>query len=80
MDRRLFLRSVTGGLLLAPLAVEAQAPTRAARIGVLASAECTAPVQGAIRDGLADRRSMTSRTLGVAIPPSPRQRADRVIE
>jgi len=37
MDRRAFLATIAGSLLTAPLAAEAQAPTSAARIGVLSS-------------------------------------------
>ena len=36
MDRRTFLGTLTGGLLVAPLAAEAQQPGRVFRIGILA--------------------------------------------
>ncbi|HEX9531933.1 MAG TPA: hypothetical protein VGA58_04065 [bacterium] len=55
MDRRTFMGTLAGGLLAAPLAAEAQQPARPATIGVLASAEFTEAVRGAIRDGLRDQ-------------------------
>jgi hypothetical protein len=55
MDRRTFMGTLAGGLLVAPLAAEALQPARPATIGVLASAEFTDAVRGAIRDGLRDQ-------------------------
>ena len=55
MDRRTFMGTLAGGLLAAPLAAEAQQPAGPATIGVLASAEFTEAVRGAIRDGLRDQ-------------------------
>src|SRR5450631_1123194 len=36
MDRRAFIRSVASGLLVVPLAIEAQSPPKMARLGFLA--------------------------------------------
>ena len=55
MHRRTFMGTPAGGLLAAPLSAEAQQPARPATIGVLASAEFTEAVRGAIRDGLRDQ-------------------------
>jgi putative ABC transport system substrate-binding protein len=51
MDRRAFLATFTGGLLAAPLAVEAQAG-KAARVGFLVSEAVAAEVIEAFRKGL----------------------------
>jgi putative tryptophan/tyrosine transport system substrate-binding protein len=45
MDRRVFLGTVVGGLLAAPLAAEAQQPVKVARIGVLAPGSPTSSPQ-----------------------------------
>ena len=50
MNRRVFLSAVTGGLLAAPLAAEAQQPGKVYRIGYL-STSSDSPVE-AFRDGL----------------------------
>src|SRR6266851_624477 len=44
LDRRAFLGAVTGGLLAAPLAAEAQSAPKTARIGVLSLAEGPNPI------------------------------------
>ncbi len=56
MDRRKFIGTVTGGLLAAPLAGEAQAPGKVARIGYLSSGTATenARLHKAFTDGLRD--------------------------
>ena len=56
MDRRTFLGTLTGGLLAAPLAAEAQAPEKVARIGYLSSGTATenARLHKAFTDGLRD--------------------------
>jgi putative ABC transport system substrate-binding protein len=56
MERRTFLGSLVGGLLAAPLAVEAQAPGKVARIGYLSSGTATenARLHQAFTDGLRD--------------------------
>ena len=56
MDRRTFISALTGGLLVAPLAVEAQLPSKVPRIGFLAT---TAPTESqdlreTFRQGLRD--------------------------
>jgi hypothetical protein len=48
VDRRAFLGTVTGGLLAAPRAAEAQEPGKIARVGILAP---TAPVPITPRPG-----------------------------
>ena len=63
MDRRTFMGTLAGGLLAAPLAAEAQPPARPATIGVLASAEFTEAVRGAIRDGLKDQGYVEGRNI-----------------
>ncbi len=56
ISRRAFLGTVTGGLLAAPLAAEAQQPARVARIGYLefGSAAPGMPQVEALRQGLRD--------------------------
>src|SRR5215813_14938450 len=56
MERRTFLGAVTGGLLAAPLAAEAQQTRKLWRIGVLAAGYSTPTnhFKGAFRQGLGD--------------------------
>jgi len=63
VDRRAFIGTLTGGLLAAPLAVQAQQPARPATIGVLASTQLTEAVQGAIRDGLREQGYVEGRNI-----------------
>ena len=55
MERRAFLGSLTGGLLAAPLAVEAQQPGTVYRVGVLSGG--TEPVGGDTLRSLKDELS-----------------------
>src|SRR5258706_15172442 len=55
MDRRTFLGTLTGGLLAAPLAAEAQVPEKIARIGMLRSEN--RPLDDRIRQNIADVRA-----------------------
>jgi putative ABC transport system substrate-binding protein len=68
MDRRAFLRSVAGGVIAAPLAVEAQQARKVPRIGVLAPGTPTPgnlPLQvfDAFRQGLRDLGYVEGKTV-----------------
>jgi putative ABC transport system substrate-binding protein len=68
VDRRTFLASVTGGLLAAPLAAEAQQPGRMPRIGVLLPAEPASPTEpnaSAFRLGLHDLGYVEGQNIAV---------------
>jgi hypothetical protein len=55
MDRRLFIGTLAGSLLAAPLAAEAQSTGKIARIGYLTTAQASEPsVDMAFRQGLPD--------------------------
>jgi putative ABC transport system substrate-binding protein len=58
VNRRTFLSSVTAGLLAAPLAAEAQAPQKVARVGYLSNGSASDPRRvalfGALQQGLRD--------------------------
>ena len=57
MDRRVFLWTLAGGLLAAPLAAEAQQPIKIARVGYLALNPAANPqLPEAFRHGLRDLR------------------------
>jgi hypothetical protein len=60
MERRTFMAMLAGGIVIAPLAAEAQQAAKVARIGYLALSLATAPHRSqAFRQGLGD--SVTSR-------------------
>jgi putative ABC transport system substrate-binding protein len=64
MDRRAFIGALTGGLLAAPLAAEAQQATTVARIGYLATNLATSPhTREAFRQGLRDLGYVEGRNL-----------------
>jgi putative ABC transport system substrate-binding protein len=52
MDRRTFISSVTLALLAAPLAAEAQQPTKVSRVGYLSSLSRSDPTYATLRDAL----------------------------
>ena len=70
-DRQTFMGTLAGGLLAAPLAAEAQQPARPATIGVLAVAEFTEAVRGAIRDGLRDQGYVKGQAAALAVDAPP---------
>jgi len=61
-DRRAFLALLAGGLLAAPLA-EAQSTGKIARIGYLATAQASEPVDKAFRQGLRDLGYVEGRNM-----------------
>jgi putative tryptophan/tyrosine transport system substrate-binding protein len=64
MNRRAFLSILSGGLLAAPLAAEAQQPTKIARIGYLSPNLATSPhLREAFRQGLRDLGYVEGRNL-----------------
>jgi putative ABC transport system substrate-binding protein len=62
VDRRTFLGALTGSLLTAPLAAEAQQPGRTPRIGVLAN---RSPLWDAFRDGLRELGYVEGQTVAL---------------
>jgi ABC-type uncharacterized transport system substrate-binding protein len=64
VDRRTFLGNLTGGLLAAPLAAEAQPAGKVYRIGVLAGVP-TPPVQDAFLQGLRERGYVEGKNLAL---------------
>ncbi len=52
MNRRTFLGTLTGGLLVAPLASLAQPPAKVPRVGVIGERSASDPFVGAFRQGL----------------------------
>jgi hypothetical protein len=72
VDRRTFIGTLTGGLLAAPLAAEAQQPTKIARIGYLALNSAANPQEHeAFRQGLRDLgyvRRLTAARGGGFVP------------
>jgi putative ABC transport system substrate-binding protein len=68
IDRRTFLGSLTGGLLAAPLAAEAQQTAKIARIGWLAADLAASPhLREAFRQGLRDLGYVEGRNLVIEI-------------
>ena len=64
IDRRVFIGTLAGSLLAAPLAVEAQQGARVARMGYLASSLAASPhLHGAFRQGLRDRGYIEGRNV-----------------
>ena len=64
MNRRAFLSILSGGLLAAPLAAEAQQPSKIARIGYLSPNLATSPhLREAFRQGLRDLGYVEGRNL-----------------
>ena len=64
MDRRAFIGTLTGGLLAAPLAAEAQQAAKIARIGYLSPNLATSPhLREAFRQGLRDLGYVEGRNL-----------------
>jgi putative tryptophan/tyrosine transport system substrate-binding protein len=64
MDRRAFIAVVSGGLLAAPLAAQAQQAAKIARIGYLSSNLATSPhLREAFRQGLRDLGYVEGRNL-----------------
>src|SRR5215510_6297457 len=66
MDRRAFVASLTGGLLAAPLAAEAQQARKIPRVGVLGgqSPEGSPPIL-ALRQGLSELRYVEGRNISI---------------
>ena len=79
MDRRAFLASVTGGLLAAPLAAEAQQPGKIYRIGFLSpqSAEDITPCLDAFRRGLREVGDLEGQNIAI-VPRYADGRPDRL--
>jgi putative ABC transport system substrate-binding protein len=66
MDRRTFIGTVTGGLLAAPLAVEAQQAGKVPRIGILTLNRATAPrILEVFLQGLRDLGYVEGRNVGI---------------
>jgi putative ABC transport system substrate-binding protein len=68
VDRRAFIGTLTGGLLAAPLAADAQPARRMPRIGVLLPAEPESPTEpnaSAFRQGLRDLGYVEGQTIAV---------------
>ncbi len=64
IDRRVFIGTLAGGLLAAPLAVEAQPGARVVRMGYLASSLAASPhLHEAFRQGLRDRGYIEGRNV-----------------
>ena len=66
MERRAFIRTLTGALLAAPLAAEAQTAGKTARVGWLALGPNTGPAAAffdAFREGLRERGWIDGRNL-----------------
>ena len=54
MQRREFITLLGGAAVAWPLAARAQQPNRIPRVGVLASASATSPIEDAFRQGMRD--------------------------
>ena len=69
MDRRVFLDTLAGGLLTAPLSAEAQQAGKLARIGVLypGGAAPLAPRMEAFRQGLRDHGYVEGTTIAIDV-------------
>src|SRR5713101_4388617 len=66
MDRRIFMGALTGGLLAAPLAAEAQQAAKIARIGYLAANLAANPhLREAFRQGLHDLGYVEGRNVAI---------------
>ena len=64
ISRRVFLGTVAGGLLAAPLAAEAQQARRAVRIGFLSSSLSPAGLEP-FRQGLGERGYLENRNVAI---------------
>src|SRR5205823_10455645 len=69
MDRRTFIEVIAGGLLAAPMAAQAQLPTKVFRIGILSSSSPTSPeaahIWGAFFQGLRELGYVEGRNITI---------------
>jgi putative ABC transport system substrate-binding protein len=65
MDRRAFLGTLTGGLVAAPLAAEAQSPAKVPRIGMLRVWSAPDPLVDAFREGLRGLGYVEGQTIAI---------------